>query len=689
MNDLLSASASWSETWGQCLWRASWQGTLVLLAAWAIARWCTFLSPRVVCWMWRLACIKILVALVWVQPVAIPLLASNSHETMISQSVSLAAPEGGPVLELQPVLEDRGPMLVTDSPQSHLTWCEVLLALWATGVCCCVIRTVKHWSGVQHLCRSGRPVESSSLHRLCQEIGDRTGIRRLPRLRLAPSSAGPFLAGIWHPTIVLPDSVDARYDESELRLILAHELAHLKRRDLLWNWLPTFVDWLFFFHPLVWVMARSWLEVQEAACDELVIQNHLARPAEYGHLLLKISVNSYQEPRASTAKAGVLGPYRTLERRILAMTRIRPYSRGRLLCMAAFLAVLGTVVSVPWRLVADERTFAKNSGQQGSVQAPAGPGKLLIFRNTKYVFVTPDGKEIADLPGQLAKPRQILTNPALSPDARRVAFYVPDPDHRATAEEGFRRGQVSIRPLDGQGAEFRPSINPLNMAWTPDGKGLIVAELIPAKELKDSGFTTWLVDPSTKKQIKLDLPRWANAFGMTPDGKSYVAAVYDIDARKIHVALVSRDGKSITNLTEIKTEGPNPKISPDGAFILFLDTDPADKPEGKPPARLGRLFVYDLQKKTRKRLDNVPSNAFIMENQYCWSPDGKRLAYVWKRADPGVPLVISNLNMNDPKMNAETESFLMIADADGTNAKTLLSGKGKGPDITLGDLDWR
>src|SRR5208282_2112502 len=197
MNDLLSASASWSETWGQCLWRASWQGALVLLAAWTLARWCTFLSPRIVCWMWRLACIKILVALIWVQPVDIPLLASNPQETIISQSVSLAAPEAGAVLELQPVEEDRGPVLVTNSAQSHLTLCVVLSALWAMGVCSRVIRTIKHWSNVQHLCRSGRPVESSSLHRHCQESADRLGIRRLPRLRRAPSSAGPFLAGIW------------------------------------------------------------------------------------------------------------------------------------------------------------------------------------------------------------------------------------------------------------------------------------------------------------------------------------------------------------------------------------------------------------------------------------------------------------------------------------------------------------
>ena len=69
--------------------------------------------------------------------------------------------------------------------------------------------------------------------------------------------------------------------------MLGHELAHLKRHDLAWNWLPTVVGWLFFFHPLVWFMTRRWSEAQEAACDELLIQAEVARPVPYGRLLLE------------------------------------------------------------------------------------------------------------------------------------------------------------------------------------------------------------------------------------------------------------------------------------------------------------------------------------------------------------------------------------------------------------------
>lgn len=72
MSEFVRAIEPWADSGLATLWRASWQGGIALAVAWAIARYATFLSPRAVCWVWRLACVKLLVALVWVQPLAIP-----------------------------------------------------------------------------------------------------------------------------------------------------------------------------------------------------------------------------------------------------------------------------------------------------------------------------------------------------------------------------------------------------------------------------------------------------------------------------------------------------------------------------------------------------------------------------------------------------------------------------------------
>src|SRR5260370_1012099 len=211
---------------------------------------------------------------------------------------------------------------------------------------------------------------------------------------------------------------------------------------------------------------------------------------------------------------------------------------------------------------------------------------LLIGNSTNFVFVPRDGKQVGELPGH-PEERVILNEPVLSPDGKRVAFAANE--NPPTDEEGNLRRHVVVRNLNGKDRWFKININASNLFWTPDGKSLVAAELLPAKEIKNRGVAVWLVDVSTKEKTQLELPRWALPYGMTPDGKSFVAALFDIDARTIHLALISRDGKNVSKLTEVRTEGPDAKVSPDGNNLLFQDHDSSDKPEKDMP-RLTRLF---------------------------------------------------------------------------------------------------
>ena len=153
--------------------------------------------------------------------------------------------------------------------------------------------------------------------------------------------------------------------------MIAHELAHLRRHDLAWNWLPTVVTWLFFFHPLVWVMLRRWSEVQEAACDEMLIQKRVAQPADYGRLLLKLSACSPFQSKVAIGAAGVLGAYRNLRQRMLAMTHVKPFSARHLAIVACILFVSAVVTVIPWRLVAQEPNVGATPTASGA-PLPAG-----------------------------------------------------------------------------------------------------------------------------------------------------------------------------------------------------------------------------------------------------------------------------------------------------------------------------
>lgn len=351
MSELVNLVDPWCSTWIATLWRASWQGAIAIGIAWAIARYCTFASPRVMCWVWRLACIKLLTLLVWIQPLDIPLLPP------VSAPVQAEALEGSvDSLPKQAIEETAGEAQNVDhaSRATAPTILAILALLWIVGVAWHTAMAVRQWRFARQICRSAVPMDDDQIEQMYRSEAARLGIRTPPPLRDTCLADGPLLAGVLRPMVLIPDRTSCQLADSELRLVLAHELAHFKRRDLIWNWLPMTVSALFFFHPLTRLLTRCWSEFQEAACDELVIQRTSTPASDYGRLLLKLSVQPCPKPRVELTTVGVLGGYRNLERRILAMTRVGHFSRAEVLVAATIVALVAGVGIVPWRVVAQE-----------------------------------------------------------------------------------------------------------------------------------------------------------------------------------------------------------------------------------------------------------------------------------------------------------------------------------------------
>jgi bla regulator protein blaR1 len=97
----------------------------------------------------------------------------------------------------------------------------------------------------------------------------------------------PMVIGAWRPRIVLPDDFEVRYSGAERALILAHEHAHLDRRDALTNALAVGCLCLFWFNPLMyWALNRFRFD-QESACDAAVLRRLRVPPRRYARALAK------------------------------------------------------------------------------------------------------------------------------------------------------------------------------------------------------------------------------------------------------------------------------------------------------------------------------------------------------------------------------------------------------------------
>jgi beta-lactamase regulating signal transducer with metallopeptidase domain len=124
------------------------------------------------------------------------------------------------------------------------------------------------------------------------EAASALGLPCAPAALVSSHDGSPFVCGIVRPRLVVPQSVLVSLSPQQLRHVLMHELAHIRRRDLLWGWVPEIVRTLWWFHPVVhWVVFRVRLE-RELACDQLAMALTGRDPAEYAATLVQVAGGS-------------------------------------------------------------------------------------------------------------------------------------------------------------------------------------------------------------------------------------------------------------------------------------------------------------------------------------------------------------------------------------------------------------
>ena len=128
-----------------------------------------------------------------------------------------------------------------------------------------------------------------ALQAVVDALAPHFGLRTPPRAYESNTvGGGPCVVGLWRPVVVVPRPVAACMDADELRALVAHELAHVRRRDGLWKWTLQFLRRLAFLNPVAWaVHRRIGLEV-ERACDLHAVYV-TGQPGVLARTLVKVS----------------------------------------------------------------------------------------------------------------------------------------------------------------------------------------------------------------------------------------------------------------------------------------------------------------------------------------------------------------------------------------------------------------
>jgi beta-lactamase regulating signal transducer with metallopeptidase domain len=179
------------------------------------------------------------------------------------------------------------------------------------------------------------------------ETADRLDLEQAPRLVMSNRIEMPFACGILRPTVVLPASAEQWSDERR-RVVLFHELAHIKRRDLVGHTVGRLVCAVYWFHPMVWSAAKQLRAESERACDDLVLSCG-ARASDYANHLLDIVTGVRHQGAPATALP--MANRREFEGRMLAILdpevkRIAPNRAQRLLLTLGFGTVALSIAAV-------------------------------------------------------------------------------------------------------------------------------------------------------------------------------------------------------------------------------------------------------------------------------------------------------------------------------------------------------
>lgn len=334
----------------------------------------------------------------------------------------------------------------------------MLAAVWALGVALLALRAALRWQRLRRIVAEAQPV-AAPWQRQLGRLRQRFGVVRPVRWLESAEIAAPMLVGWLRPVVLFPLGMTVGLAPRHIELLLAHELAHVRRADFLFNLLQLLVETLLFFNPAVrWLSARVRHE-RELACDEYVAAEPADRSA-YARALLAVAEHRLRHGElALAATGGVL-----LERVRRIVGEEAPDARDgglRALLVASALALLFG--------------FGLRMAQPALEAIPPLPIERLLGQSLRAVGVEPlrlpapdfDAAELAalrPLPASVEEPVAILAPlPVFMPDLRRsreapaAALAAPDLSLALALPEPLPRveeADSAVRPLHYRAPDY-------------------------------------------------------------------------------------------------------------------------------------------------------------------------------------------------------------------------------------------
>ncbi len=365
----------------------------------------------------------------------------------------LAIPSTGalplsPAVARAPDSSSSGPLQLAAGPARWLG------AAWLTGAALVVMAWVSSLVARWVLRRRSQNAAEAPWLQRAHEV---EGWPLIDEVRLVPQEITPCVWGIWKTVLILPASAEF-WPTTKLKLVLAHECAHLLRRDPLWQMVSQCFLAAFWFHPFAWLLVRRSRAADEQAADNTVLRAESDGPA-YASLLVECARQFFLPPALRTT-ASAMANRTTLTRRVEAVldpaADRRTAGAGHLAGWAVILSLMTAAVCL------------------AGPQIEAGPGAS-EKQGAASDRLTPTPVPDSQAPSPLFEP-------PIDPSSPRPPGPSKEPQPAGTPEEA---GAPIPETTDTSATETAPEATPATPSFNWQPVSLQGRDYLPVSQIKN------------------------------------------------------------------------------------------------------------------------------------------------------------------------------------------------------------
>ena len=372
------------------------------------------------------------------------------------------------------------------------------VAIWALGATGFALRLAGGWWWTRRLRAQSEPTPAhwqEQVRRYANEMGLATSVP----LRWTAGVSSPMVVGWWQPVLLVPLGFLSGMPPHHVEMVLRHELAHIRRNDMLVNALQRLAETLLFFHPGVWWLSAQITREREWCCDDLAIADDADR-ITYATALSQLAAS-----KQSWGLAAADGSLLARVQRILqgdAPVPVRP-RWGLGLTAVLLLGTLGLAACASNGLLADEAE--SNTEETAEAPTPLMPSSPLSSLEPTVPPAPPEPLPVDSLPADSAETAPSEFNPSSGRSQRWAEADTTNWDSVRQAHREWREAWAEADTTDWD--SIRQAAREWREAWDSD-----TTDLGRLRQGAQEWQRAWDSDTTELGQLRQELQEWQRAW---------------------------------------------------------------------------------------------------------------------------------------------------------------------------------